>query len=277
MLYLLLAIVSSALVSLTMRFGEDRAPNRITMLAVNYAACTLLAALFTRGGLIASGDGASAAYGLGAIGGAMFLGGFLMLQWNVRTNGVVLSSTFMKLGVIVPTVLAVTVFGESPRLTQLAGLALAVAAILIINLEKGGGRAKSSAGLLLLLLCGGLTDSLSKVYEQWGRPEWESHYLLYVFLVALGLSAALCLCKKQGITWTDVLCGLVIGVPNYFSARFLLLSLGSIPAVLAYPTYSVATIVAVSLAGVIFFREKLSRRQLAGMGVILAAIALLNL
>lgn len=277
MMYLLLAILSSALVSLTMRFGEDRAPNRIAMLAVNYICCTLLAAAYTGGSLIATGAGAGITWGLGAVAGVLFLAGFLLLQWNVRQNGVVLSSTFMKLGVIVPTVAAMTIFGESPRATQLAGLALAIAAILIINLEKGGGKAKNGAALLILLCSGGLTDTLSKVYEQYGSPALESHYLLYTFATALVLCVALCLWKKQRLTWTDVLCGLVIGVPNYFAARFLLLSLGSVPAVLAYPTYSVATIVVVSLAGVALFREKLSRRQLIGMGVILLAIALLNL
>ena len=277
MIYLLLAILSSALVSLTMRFGEGRAPNRVAMLAVNYVCCAVLAAVYTGGSLLAKGDGAGVAWGLGAGSGVMFLASFLLLQWNVRTNGVVLSSTFMKLGVIVPTVMAVTIFGETPRLTQLAGLALAVAAILIINLEKGGGKAKNGAGLIVLLLGGGVTDCLSKVYEHWGAPELESHYLLYTFAAAMVLCIGLALWKRQGLTWMDMLCGLVIGIPNYFSARFLLLSLGSVPAVLAYPTYSVATIVAVSLAGVLFFREKLSHRQLAGMGVILAAIALLNL
>ena len=277
MIYLLLAILSSALVSLTMRLSEERTNNRIAMLAVNYVCCAVLAACYTGGSLVATGDGAGTSWGLGAVSGVMFLVSFLLLQWNVRTNGVVLSATFMKLGVIVPTVMAVTVFGESLRLPQLMGLLLAVCAILMINLEKGGGKAKSGAGLLVLLLGGGVTDCLSKVYEHWGAAELESHYLLYTFAVAMVLCSLLALCKKQRLTWKDVFLGLMIGVPNYFSARFLLLSLGSVPAVMAYPTYSVATIVAVSLAGVCFFKEKLSQRQLAGMGVILAAIALLNL
>ena len=277
MIYLILAILSSALVSLTMRFSEGKAPNRIAMLAGNCVCCAVLAALYTGGNLLVSGDGAGVTWGLGAVSGVMFLVSFLLLQWNVHKNGVVLSSTFMKLGVIVPTVLAMTVFGERPRAVQLAGLVLAVAAILIINLEKGQGRAQSGIGLLVLLLGGGMTDTLSKVYEQWGNATMKSQYLLYTFVVAMALCTLLALYKHQRLTWTDVVCGLVIGVPNYFSARFLLLSLGNIPAVLAYPTYSVATIVVVSLSGVLLFREKLSRRQMAGMGVILAAIALLNL
>ena len=66
-------------------------------------------------------------------------------------------------------------------------------------------------------------------------------------------------------------------MPNYFSARFLLLSLSAVPAVIAYPSYSVGTIVLIALVGKVFFKERLSRRQLVAMGVILAALILLNL
>ena len=43
MLNLLLAIASSALVSITMRFSEGKIKNNIAMLAVNYLMCTFLA------------------------------------------------------------------------------------------------------------------------------------------------------------------------------------------------------------------------------------------
>lgn len=78
--------------------------------------------------------------------------------------------------------------------------------------------------------------------------------------------------KKQGVTKEDVGFGLVIGIPNFCSALFLLLSLADIPAMIAYPTYSVAAIVMVTLVGVIFFKEKLSRRQILSMFMIFAAL-----
>ena len=56
----------------------------------------------------------------------------------------------------------------------------------------------------------------------------------------------------------------------------MLLSLSEIPAVVAYPTYSVGTIVAVTLAGLLLFKEKLSKRQLTALTIILAALVMLN-
>ena len=48
-------------------------------------------------------------------------------------------------------------------------------------------------------------------------------------------------------------------------------------AVIAYPTRSVAVILVVALAGVLFFREKLSRSQWIAVATIMAALVLLNI
>ena len=278
MINLILAIMSSMLVSVCMRLSEGKAKNNISMLAMNYAMCTLLS-LFYAGSihLFPRESGLGFAVGLGMISGAMYLGSFMLLQWNIRVNGVVLPATFMKLGVIVPTITSIVAFGEMPRAAQIAGLVLAIIAILLIQLEKGSGRAKNALGLVILLIAGGSTDVLSKIYEQLGNSALSDQYLLYTFFVALVLCAALAMMKHQRLTASDIAFGLLVGVPNYFSARFLLLSLSSVPAVVAYPTYSVGTIVLITLVGCAVFREKLSRRQIVAMGVILAALALLNL
>ena len=106
-------------------------------------------------------------------------------MWNVRKNGVILSSTFMKLGVIVPSALAVLWFGEKPGWNQGVGLLIAVVAILLINLEKGAVRTggSSKAGLVLLLLGGGLGDAMAKFYDAYGKASFGSFFLMLSFLV----------------------------------------------------------------------------------------------
>ena len=83
--------------------------------------------------------------------------------------------------------------------------------------------------------------------------------------------------KKQHFSKTDALWGVLIGVPNYFSARFLLYALGSIPAIVAYPVYNVTVILIVSVLGFLLFKERCSKRKLSGIAVILLSIVLLNL
>lgn len=278
MIYLILAIASSMMISVLMRISEKSVCNNISMLATNYLMCSLLALAF--GGtleLFPSVEGLPLGIGLGVINGLLYLSGFVLLGWNIARNGVVLSATFMKLGVLVPTVMAITVFGEVPRPNQILGLIAALAAIVLI---QGDGRAEKThnlLGLILLLLSGGGADAMSKVYDEIGPAALKDQFLMYTFATALILCVLFCIVKKQRVTAADLLWGAVIGVPNYLSSRFLLLAVGEIPAVAAYPSYSVGTIILVTLVGVAVFREKLSRRKLIALGMILVALALLNL
>ena len=276
MIYLILAIISSALVSVVMRLSQRFSRNNMTMLAANYVMCTA-AAMFLAGSPIPTGEGSSLTIILGCVCGVLYLLGFVLLQWNIRRGGVVLPATFQKLGVLVPTIAAITIFGETPRLTQLLGVGTAVAAIIFMQGRTGKAEKSNFPGLLALLLCGGLSDVMSKVFETWGNPAHGDCFLVFTFLVALVLCVGLCAAKKQSVTAADVLCGLALGVPNYMSARFLLWALKEVPAVVVYPTFSVGTIIAVTLAGVLAFREKVGKRKLIALGMILGALVLLNI
>ena len=278
MLYLLLAIFSSSLVSIVMRLTKTRVKNETSLLAVNYVTCILVAGGYAGvGNIVPQGAGSMWPVGLGAVTGALYLLGFVLLQWNVGKNGVVLSSTFMKLGLLVPIVCSVLFLGEKPTVMQGLGFALAVAAVLLMN---GGGdktAARARGTLVLMLLACGTGDFMSKVYEVLGPQEFSDRFLLFTFLSAFVLCLVLMLRKREKPGVAELCWGALLGLPNYFSARFILGALGQgVPAVIVYPTFSVATMVVLTVAGVVFFREKLRRREWLGIGIILAALVLLN-
>ena len=277
MVYLLLAIASSALISVIMRLSADKVKGNLSMLAVNYLICMLLSAVYAGGKVLpVQADGFGAALGLGILGGVLFLAAFVLMQRNTIKNGVVLSSLYMKLGLLVPMVLSVAMFGEMPAAVQIAGFVLAVGAIVLMNAGKDA-RGGLKPDLLLLLLVGGGADAMAKIYEEYGPAALNGQYLFYVFGVALILCSALVLIKKEKPGKNELLFGALIGIPNFFSSKFLLGALGTVPAVVVYPTFSVATILLVTLTGVAVFKEHLSAKQWIALGVILAALVLLNI
>lgn len=279
MLYLLLAIICSALVSVLMRLSTEKARGNVSMLAVNYLMCLVLAAVYTGGlGAAKGASGLTGAVGMGVVNGVLYLLGFVLLQLNVQKNGVVLSATFMKLGLLVPMVVSVCFFREIPALWQIVGFCLAVAAILLVNGgEKRSEGRRMKAGLLLLLLVNGGADTMSKIFEELGAARFAEHFLLVTFATALLLCIGLTIWKRERPGKWELLFGLMIGIPNYFSARFLLRALERVAAVIVYPTYSVATILVVTVAGLCLFQERLNKRRWAAVAVILAALILLNI
>ena len=278
MIYLILAILSSATIAIIMRFAQQRINYPIGLLAGNYIVCSLMALLLSVPELQnITPQVLVLPTGLGILNGALYLGSFALMQWNTRHNGVVLSSVFMKLGILVSTLLSVVWFGESPTLLQIIGFLLAVAAIVIINFQKGASLNKKSWALLLMLLAAGMGDGMSKVYEVYGNSNFENLFLFFTFLAALLLCLILLARKKERLGIKELCYGAALGIPNFLSSLFLLKSLTVIPAVIAFPTVNVAVILVVSLAGFLLFREKLSRRQIIGGILICIALALLNL
>lgn len=297
MIYLILAVLCSSAVNVLMRLSEKHAKNSFVMFMANYAVCSLIAFLFMEGHRpFAPQEGMRFAVLLGLVSGAFYLGSLTLLRLNIARSGVMLSSVFMKLGVLVPTLMAILFFHEKPTVFQIIGFAIAIAAIVLIYLEpkksagesldaassaRGAAGAAGAAGagafLLLLLIVSGLTESMANIYDELGAAAVKDHFLFCNFLTALALAGIMALIRHERVTWKDIAFGILIGVPNYFCTRFLLLSLSSLPAVVTYPVYNIGAIVLISLAGLLLFKERPGKRKLIGLAMILAALALLNM
>ena len=281
MQYLLLAILSSAAMALLLkRFGEPKG-NRYGLIFGNYLACTLIALLMTPGGALLSGSRGTPLFGLA--GGLLFFAGFRCTQASIRQNGVTLSTAFSKLGLLVTLGVSILLFGEQPRALQWLGIALVPAAILLIH----GGRGDRDAApasfplLLLTLLAVGSADSMVKVFEGFGAAGEDKRFFLCLFLTACLLTGALALAERRRtgrrFALRDLAAGALVAVPNYFCSFLLLRALMRLPAFLVYTAFSTGTILLVTLAGALLFRERTTPRQRWGLLVIGAALALLNL
>lgn len=277
MIFLLLAIISSALVSVIMRLSTAKVPNNVGMLAVNYLTCIVAAVLYVDGfKLFPQTEGLAKTIALGGINGFLYLASFVIFQYSVKKSGVVLSSVFMKLGMLVPIVASVAFFGEVPSLLHVIGFALATSAIVMINKNDGTGEKANILTLVFLLLLSGGAEGMSKVFEEVGPPSLSSQFLFYTFVFAFVLCVSFMLLKKQRICKNELIYGIAIGIPNFFSAKFVLRALADVPAIIVFPSFAVATILAVSLAGVFAFKEKLSKLQWAAVAIIVITLVILG-
>ncbi len=296
MIYLILAVLCSASMAVALRLSEEYSSNKYAILMGNYVTCTAVAFLMlpekqiipTAKFLMTSSSGdpglkaaMMTAMAAGILNGIFFLGSLLFLQYSIRKNGAVLSSAFAKLGIMIPVAASILFLNERPTILQTAGMALVVAAILVINLEKGKGGASAKMALLVLFLFSGAGDGMSKVFEHIGERRFDALFLFYTFLTAL----ILCLIpmlrevirEKKRLKAVDFISGIFVGIPNYFSTSLLLAAVTRLPAYLAYPCFSVGTILIVCFVSVLVLKDKMTRRQVYGCGMILLALVLLNL
>lgn len=278
MLSLCLSVLSSSLVSIVMRISSKRVNHNLGMLTMNYIVCAVLAGLFGgyRGALNLGDSRIGTVLAMGTVNGVLYLMGFVLMQLNIRKNGVVLSSIFQKLGLLVTLVVSVVFYREVPDFLQGAGFVIALAAIVLMNYQKGNAGVGSRSALFAMLLSCGMADAMSKIFTESGVAALEGQFLFYTFAVAMGLCAVGMTVKGQKIGTREALFGTLIAVPNFFSSKFLLGALESLSAVIVYPVFSVGTILVVTLMGVLAFRERLTKQQWIGIGAILVALVLLN-
>lgn len=283
MFFLIAGLVCSALVSIVLKIGGRWSYDRYGMFAVNYASCLVPFMLSQTDRPLPPIDSDFAlCLAFALVNGFLYLAGMVFNQINVRRNGAILQSTFSRLGVMVPTALSIVLFGERPSARQLVGIAMVLAAFCIMNLpqEKDGkGDAPRPAfGLLVLgLLFNGIVDSFLKVFQQFGSRALEDWFMGLTFLCAAVACILVTVFRKGRIGQKELVIGVCLGIPNYLSSLFLLKSLSYVSAYIAYPTYSVGSILVVMATGVIVFRERLTKWSIISLAIIIPAILLLNL
>lgn len=261
-----------------MRLSEGKVRSHFSMLATNYLVCGILGALYADFSLLATqGGGVSITVGLAVLNGVILLAGLILLQSSTRKHGVVLSSLFMKLGLLVPFLVSILFFHELPTWLQIAGFCVAAGAIVLFNLKKDREENRFGVGLILLLLLNGGADTMVKIFEALGPAALSDHFLCLSFSTAFVLCAGLVIIQKEAMDAKAVLYGAMIGVANFFSSKFLLGALTQLAAVVVFPTYSVATMLVVTLSGVVFFKERLNKQQWIAFAFVIAALIMLNI
>jgi drug/metabolite transporter (DMT)-like permease len=281
-IYVLLSIVCSVLVSvllkLARRFGIDIGQ----AIAWNYLVASALTALVLQPSLTTLREPTTpwlALIGLGILLPTIFLA----LGASVRHAGIVRSDAAQRLSLLISLLAAFVLFGE--RLTAFKGIGIVLGLVALLCMvwhREDGMKSESSAGWLypLLVLAGfGVIDILFKRVALAGLPLGAS--LQAMFALALVVAFALQLWRRmQGrtrFTARSAGGGLVLGLANFGNILFYLRGHQALPQhpALVFTSVSIGVVALSALVGTLIFRERLSRLNLAGVVLALLAIALI--
>ena len=271
--------------AIVLKIFRKQEGNRYGIILGNYLTCVIIAFILipkNRGMIQINGS----TWICGIAAGVLFVAGLVGMQSSVRKNGAILTSAFSRLGLIVPLLVSILFFAEPLRLILLLGILLVFAAFILISFDSNGsfggedGCIHPSVLLLVLLFCGG-GDAMAKVFDELGQKGFDSVYMLILFATAAVLTFVLLLIEKQRsgkkLIWKEFAAGVFVGIPNYFSSAFLLKALTGLSPLVVYPVFSAGTLLLVTLIAVLFFKERPGVKTWIGLGLIAAALVLLNL
>lgn len=208
--------------------------------------------------------------------GFLFITLFQLMAKVAQLLGVSRVSIAVKMSVVLPVIAGIWLYNEHLLPLAWVGVSLALIAVFLGTYKKK--EAGKTFSLLLvampvvLFFGSGLVD-ISMKYAQhfWLQPNEEAMFSAVLFgsafLWGCAFSAYLLFIKKVKPQWRDVLGGMLLGMPNYGSIYFLLKALdrSGWPSAAIYPVNNVAIVLLSTILGVVLFKEKMSKFNVAGI------------
>jgi drug/metabolite transporter (DMT)-like permease len=287
MIFLLLAILGSALIPVIFRAFADWRVNVFWAIPINYLTCVFVGAVW-------GGDARAVAIlpsqpwlWLAILQGVILAVNFFLLAYTAQRAGVSVAALASRLSVAIPSFLAFLVYGDTLSVVKLVGLA---AALLSLYLCTGSPEGKTSVRLfanrflpLLVFLSFGCYFVVIKYAQAHYLNEKSFHvYVMssffFAFLTALAICVTRGLLTLSQFSWLHGRAGFLLGMVNYVAVYALVkaLALEGWQSSQLLPIYSVGVIAVSSGLAVLFFRETLSRQRTVGLVVGLVAVVLLN-
>jgi drug/metabolite transporter (DMT)-like permease len=312
MVFLALHIVGNAAFLLLVRVARGRRFDYPLAGLTNYATAAVLAAL----ALVWLGPPAPdlRAAAFGAANGAQYQVTFILMYALYGLVGVAVTSSLLRLSIVVPVLASIVLWGEWPTAAQGLGLLLAAAALPLLSAPPRGRRVPGGApggprrpAVLALgaatLLISGIGLLAAKAFAELDRPEQRPVYVLAVYAVATALAAVAwpwrrrfrespapgkepfgaagaappALDAESGRSARSLGLGALIGVVNIGQIWVLLPALAQVPGVLAFPLAAAGGLALATLGARILWHERLGRQAALGIGLAMVAAALANI
>ena len=219
------------------------------------------------------------------ISGILFISLFILMGLSSQQNGVALTSIAGKMSMGVSLLLMLFLYHESLTILKALGLLLSFAGIFLVtwNSKTNANSNQGSLWMLLTLFLGsGILDVVLNYVQKYHLDNLSSSlFSAFGFGIAgvIGLTIMLyqIISKKSEFHIRNLLAGIALGIPNYFSIYLLMDSYTSTgwqdTTVLAIINVSVVLIS--SLIGFLAFRESVNAKKIAGLITAVTAILVL--
>ena len=284
MIYLLLSVLSSTIIFVVFRLYTRFNVNTLQAIIVNYfVACTVGFFGYIEGSdftHVPSENWFPGALMLGAL----FITVFNLAAITTQKSGLSVVAVATKMSVAIPVLCGIFLYKESTGALKLTGIVLALVAVYLTSIKTREGLNIKSKNLifpLLVFLGSGIIDTSLKYLETSYVAEDDVGLFSSAIFATAGTIGILILTGQAilgrlKITWRNILGGIALGIPNYYSIYFLVMALRShgFESSTIFTINHVAIVTLSTITGIILFRERLLRKNWIGLAIAVISIIL---
>lgn len=207
---------------------------------------------------------------------------------SVRDETLVLLEAFTSAGVIVPIALCFLFLKETVKITELLGVTIIIAAVIIMTLPAKENRVKISKKSFITLTAAGIAcgmcDFSQKLYiaktpqyKITGFNLYTYLFALFILLVYLLISKARNTAKQGKINAKEIGFIIIIALTTFIYSYFKTKAAVFLSASILYPLYQGSWLILAVLISAILFKEKLTLKNIIGISLTFIALLIINL
>ncbi|WP_196891455.1 EamA family transporter [Aureivirga marina] len=222
--------------------------------------------------------------------GVLFLGFLFIFLFNVmaltaQKAGMSVVSVAGKMSVIIPITFGIIMYNESYGIVKILGILLALISVYLTSKKDSSNFDSKYLYLPIILFIGsGILDTTLKYiennYVSDGGLELYSASIFFVAgLIGVLYISVLSFLGKVKFQFKNIIGGIVLGIPNYYTIFYLLkaLEMDHFETSTVFTINNVAIVSFSTLLGILIFKEKLNVRNWIGVALSIIAIILVTL
>lgn len=289
MIYLLFTILANVSIFMAFRSFSKYNINTFPAIITNYLVCVITGSIYAGPQNVISRVSTQQPWLYSSFFiGIIFVSTFYLMAKTTQLRGVATATVASKMSLAIPVVFSLFVFKIGPNTLDIwnyIGIILAFVAIILVTKRQttfSNDQVRSFKFFILpfsIFLLGGLIDtSLNYVNHKWLSEDTSAVFTILVFGFAFIIGITIILVKKIKFKARDIIAGIALGIPNFFSIYLQLKALSAFDnnGALLYPSLNIGIIIGSTLAAILFFKEHLSKVNKVGISIAILAILLLS-
>ena len=283
MVYLLISICISSFLFVIFKLFDVLKVNTFQAIVVNYFVAAVLG-FYLSNNSVSFQEIPNQPWFIGAfLLGIMFILVFNVMALTSQKNGLSVASVSSKMSVVIAIVFGVWYYEESLGFIKLSGILLALIAVYLTSVKEKKETTVKQVSLLfpiLLFFGSGAIDTSLKFIEtsfveEGGVPLFSATIFGCAFILGMTILLYQIVKGTFRFEFKNILGGVLLGVPNYFSIVYLLkaLSTDGMESSTAFTLNNVGIVILSTLFGLFIFKEKLIWKN--WLGIVIAIVSIL--
>jgi drug/metabolite transporter (DMT)-like permease len=284
MIYLLLSILSSALLIVLFKLFDNYNVKTSHAIVLNYWVAAGLSFMLDDSGIDSNQVFVQPWFLNSIFMGVLFITLFNVIGISTTKIGVSVTSVANKMSLIMPVLFSIFFLDDKINTIKITGIIFALVAVYFTTRtrDKQLIDTKYMAYPFIVFIGSGFIDTFFKYNEVFtlGKNGLKP-FLSWIFLTA-GIIGLLTLIieqikNKPLPNYRALVGGILLGIPNYFSVYFLLksLSIATLESSVVFPVNNMSIVAVTSIAGIVLFKERMNLINVIGIALCIASIGMI--